>query len=49
MADTEMEEKLHHAETRARDAEAMMIQVQVMLLGLGYQGDSHSRSLLYDQ
>ena len=31
MADTEMEERLRDAETRARDAEAMMIQVQVML------------------
>ena len=49
MADTEMEERLRDAETRARDAEAMMIQVQVMLLGLGCQGDSHSRSLLYNQ
>ena len=31
MAETEMEERLRDAETRARDAEAMMIQVQVML------------------
>ena len=35
MADTEMEERLRDAETRARDAEAMMIQVQVMLRNEG--------------
>ena len=31
MADTELEERLRDAETRARDAEAMMMQVLAML------------------
>ena len=44
MADTEMEERLRDAETRARDAEAMMIQVQVMLPDEGVAQCAYSRS-----
>ena len=34
MADAELEERLRDAETRARDAEAMMIQVHATTIGL---------------